>query len=91
MWKNDGLLILITAVSKSIDFAQNFISFAVQTHQNFIVGWAMEKYAKDAVQMLWRDLLRRWPGKCKIRAKTRWGEMLNAGRQSVKHDDKSDI
>ena len=43
---------LVTAVSKSIDFAQNFISFAVQTHQNFIVGWAMEKYAKDAVQML---------------------------------------
>ena len=38
MWKNDGLFILITAVNKSIDFAQNFISLAVQTHQNFIVG-----------------------------------------------------
>ena len=41
----------------------------------------MEKYAKNAVQMFGWDLVRRWPGKCKFRAKTRWGEMLNAGRQ----------
>ncbi len=52
MWKNDGLFILITAVNKSIDLAQIFTSFAMQTHQNFIVGWAMEKYAMDAMQML---------------------------------------
>ena len=75
MWKNDGLLILITAVSKSIDFAQNFISFAVQTHQNFIVGWAMEKYAKDAVQMLWTGLVEA-DGRASVKSevKTRWGK-----------------
>ena len=81
MWKNDGLFILITAVNKTIDFAQNFISLAVQTHQNFIVGQAMEKYMKNTVQMFGWDLLRWWPDKYEFRAKTRWGEMLNARRQ----------
>ena len=52
----------------------------------------MEKYAKDAVQMLWTGLVEaEGRASAKSEVKTRWGEMLNAGRQSVEHDEESDI
>ena len=57
MWKNDGLFILITAVNKTIDFAQNFISFAVQIHQNFIVE--ITPWRNMRCKCIERDLLRR--------------------------------
>ena len=51
----------------------------------------MEKYAMDAVQMLWWDLLRRWPRKYETRSQNTVGEMLNAERLVGKTRDKSDI